>query len=155
MLDQIKSTSKNSIVYGLGNVSVKLVGLILIPIYTDPSYLSLDDYGILGILESTSLLVAAFLGLALVQAHTRWYWDEAHLGRQKSINFSLLAFLTVISVLACFAFYPFAGRFSELLFQTDKYRYLLRLMFFSLFLYSSLIFNVKISISFSCSIVRI
>ena len=60
MLDQIKSTSKNSIVYGLGNVSVKLVGLILIPIYTDPAYLSFDDYGILGILESTSLVVAAW-----------------------------------------------------------------------------------------------
>jgi len=47
MLKDVKSTIKNALVYGLGNVSVKLVGLVLIPVYTNPVYLSMDDYGVL------------------------------------------------------------------------------------------------------------
>jgi O-antigen/teichoic acid export membrane protein len=40
MLSNIKLAFRNSLIYGLGNVSIKLAGLILIPLYTNPQYLS-------------------------------------------------------------------------------------------------------------------
>ena len=38
MLKSIKISLKDTFVYGLGNVAVKLVGLLLIHVYTDPKY---------------------------------------------------------------------------------------------------------------------
>lgn len=131
MLNLIKSTSRNSIIYGFGNISIKLVGLILIPIYTNPVYLTVDDYGVLGIVEITSQVLIALLGLALFQALTRWYFDKDYLGQQKAIFFTILLFTSFISVMAFAAFFPFAGLFSSIIFQNYQYEYLLRLMFFS------------------------
>ena len=34
MLKSIKISLKDTIVYGLGNIAVKIVGLLLIPVYT-------------------------------------------------------------------------------------------------------------------------
>jgi len=60
----------------LGNLSIKLVGLILIPIYTDPQYLTINDYGVLGIMEASAQILVAIIDVALIQALTRWYWDS-------------------------------------------------------------------------------
>ncbi len=47
MLENIKSAAKGTIIYGLANVSIKLIGIILIPIYTNYKYLTKDDFGVL------------------------------------------------------------------------------------------------------------
>ena len=131
MLKDIKSTVKNSLVYGLGNISVKLVGLVLIPIYTNPIYLSMDDYGVLAILEAGTQFFIAILGLALIQAFIRWYWDEKFKKNQKSILFTLVAFLILYSLLLFTFFYPYTNKISILLFAKPDFVYLLRLMFVS------------------------
>jgi O-antigen/teichoic acid export membrane protein len=131
VLDLIKSTSRNSIIYGFGNISIKLVGLILIPIYTNPVYLSVNDYGVLGIVEITSQVLIALLGLALFQALTRWFFDTNHLQHQKAIFFTVLLSTFLISVIVFTAFFPFAGWFSYIIFNNNQYTYLLRLMFLS------------------------
>lgn len=131
MIGVIKSTVKNSLIYGIGNVAIKLVGLILIPIYTDPVYLSTDDYGALGLLEVSSQFLVALLGLALVQAFTRWYWDSKYIARQKSIFFTILTFTTALSILAVLAFSPFSADLSKLLFKTTDFSHLIILMLIS------------------------
>jgi len=93
MLSNIKYTIRNSLIYGLGNLSVKLVGLVLITVYTNPQFLSISDYGVLGVMEATAQIVIALLGLALTQAFTRWYWDKEYSKKQKTIFFTLLTFL--------------------------------------------------------------
>jgi len=131
MLKNIRSAVRNSLIYGLGNLSVKLVGLILIPIYTDPKYLSINDYGVLGVVEATSQVIIAILGLALAQALTRWYWDQSFSDKQKSMFFTLLTFLLGFSFLLFICFYPFSGQLSILLFEKADFSRLLRLMFIS------------------------
>jgi O-antigen/teichoic acid export membrane protein len=131
MLENIKLTIKNSLIYALGNVAIKLVGLILIPVYTDVRFLSKDDFGALGILEASSMLIVAMLGLALTQALTRWYWDKKYLEKQASVFFTVLIFLTVLSVLVVFALIPFTGYFSEILFKVPDYSHLILLMLVS------------------------
>ena len=91
MIKNIKLATKNSLIYSLGNISVKFVGLILIPIYTNTEFLSFDDYGVLAILEAGTQFFIAILGLALIQAYTRWYWDDEFKEKQKSIFFTLIS----------------------------------------------------------------
>ena len=43
MFKDIKQVMKDSVLYGIGNVAVKLVGFILIPLYTDAEYFSKID----------------------------------------------------------------------------------------------------------------
>ncbi len=69
MLKTLRSTLRGTIIYSIGNLSSKLVGLILIPLYT--SKLTLAEFGILGIIEITSQLLIAILGLSLYNAFFR------------------------------------------------------------------------------------
>ncbi len=131
MLENIKLTIKNSLIYALGNVAIKLVGLVLIPVYTDIRFLSKDDFGALGILEASSMLIVALLGLALTQALTRWYWDKKYLEKQASVFFTVLVFLTVLSVLVVSALFSFTGYFSQILFKVPDYSRLILLMLIS------------------------
>lgn len=131
MIENIKLATKNSLIYGLGNISVKLVGLILIPIYTNTEFLSFDDYGVLAILEAGTQFFIAILGLALIQAYTRWYWDEEFKENKKSIFFTLIIFLISYSLLLFAFFYPSTKNISILLFDKPDFVYLLRLMFVS------------------------
>ena len=60
MFKDIKQVMKDSVLYGIGNVAVKLVGFILIPLYTDAEYFSTADYGLMGLLEVTSQIFFIF-----------------------------------------------------------------------------------------------
>ncbi|MCK4446500.1 MAG: oligosaccharide flippase family protein [Candidatus Marinimicrobia bacterium] len=126
MLTKIKSAVKNSAIYSIGSISTKIIGLILLPIYT--KHLTVSDYGILGIIEvSTQLLISVF-GLALYQAFFRWYWDKEYKHKQKSMFFTSTIFLVFISILMYLGFYSFSEKFSVLLFDKTAYSYLLKIM---------------------------
>jgi len=68
------------------------------------------------------------LGLALIQAFTRWYWDQEYIERQKSIFFTLLIFLIGIAIVFILILFPFAGYASSLLFDRPDFSYLIKLM---------------------------
>ena len=76
MLKSIKISLKDTIIYGLGNVAVKIVGLILIPLYTNHEFFSTDQFGVLGILEISGLVLTSLLASGLPQSLTRWFWDK-------------------------------------------------------------------------------
>ena len=129
MLNNIKSTIKNSVIYSIGNISTKIIGLILLPLYA--KHLTISDYGILGIIEvSTQLLITVF-GLSLYQAFFRWYWDKEFIDKQKSIFFTSMFFLVLISILIYLGFNSFTDKFSILLFGKIDYSYLLKIMVIS------------------------
>ncbi|MBA7569108.1 hypothetical protein ES708_10846 [subsurface metagenome] len=86
---------------------------------------------VLGVLEATSQVIIAILGLALVQALTRWYWDRDVSSKQKYMFFTLLTFLLGFSFFIFICFYPFSGQLSILLFEKTDFSRLLRLMFIS------------------------
>jgi O-antigen/teichoic acid export membrane protein len=116
MLGSIKVSVKDTVIYGLGNVAVKVVGLILIPLYTNKEYFSVDDFGRLGLLEVSALVLTAVLASSLPQSLTRWYWDKEHVANQKGIFFMSFVSQLVISVVLCLLLLPLSGTFSELMF---------------------------------------
>jgi O-antigen/teichoic acid export membrane protein len=117
MLNSIKISLKDTLIYGLGNIAVKIVGLILIPLFTNPKYFSIDDFGVIGVLEISALVLTAFLASALPQSLTRWYWDKEHTDNQKGIFFMTLIMQLVISILFCIVLIPISGTISELIFS--------------------------------------
>ena len=57
MLENIKQTVKHTGIYALGNISAKLVGFVLLPIYT--KHIPVAAYGVWGLLELIASLVWA------------------------------------------------------------------------------------------------
>lgn len=120
MLNSVRSSVKNSVVYGIGNIAVKLVGFLLIPLYTDPKFFSIDEFGIIGLLDISGQVLIAALASSLPQSLTRWYWDKEHLQNQKSIFFMTLLMQVVIAALFCLLLLPLSGQLSGMLFgKTD------------------------------------
>jgi O-antigen/teichoic acid export membrane protein len=117
MLAKIKHTLKHTAIYSLGNLGAKLIGLLLLPIYTE--YLSPSQYGVLSILEITSQFAVAVLSLKLASGMLRWCSQENDEKKRKSIVFT--TYITVIFTLLFFnlGVAPFSGSFSKLLFDTN------------------------------------
>lgn len=124
MLKDIKSSFKHSLIYGLGNLASKLVGFVLIPIYTNAKYLSVADYGALSILEITSQLLVAVLGLSLYQGFVRWYWDFKTDVERKKMFFSVLSIVSITSIVISSIIILFSSFFSKLIFSNTSYSYI-------------------------------
>ena len=131
MLANLKLTIKNSLIYGLGNVSLKITGLILIPIYTNTKFLSLEEYGVLGMLEILAQLSVAIIELSLNQSLTRWYWDPEGRKRQKSMFFTVLMTILGMAVLLNALLFPSKELLSGVLFSSSDKAGLIQLMFLS------------------------
>ena len=116
MLKSIKTSLKDTIIYGLGNVAVKLVGLILIPWTTNRNFFSIDEFGILSMLEVSALVLTASMASALPQSLTRWFWDKEYKDYQKGIFFMTFATQLIVSLAFCLLLIPLSGTLSTLLF---------------------------------------
>jgi O-antigen/teichoic acid export membrane protein len=120
MLKSIKISLKDTIVYGLGNVAVKIVGLLLIPLFTDQKFFSTDQFGEMAVLDISAVILTAMLASGLPQSLTRWFWDREHKDNQKGIFFMSLASQITISLLFCAVLIPLSGTLSLLIFsKTD------------------------------------
>ena len=117
MLKSIKTSFKDTIIYGLGNIAVKIVGLILIPLYTDPKFFTTDQFGVLGMLEISALVLTSMLASGLPQSLTRWYWDKEFKDNQKGIFFMSLSTQVIVSLLFCLALIPLSGSISLMIFS--------------------------------------
>lgn len=131
MLKAIKISFKDSLIYGLGNIAVKIVGVILIPLYTDPKYFSVDDFGRLGVLEISALVFTAFMASALPQSLTRWYWDKNYREKQKGIFFMSVSSQIVISIIFCLLLIPLSGTLSKIIFSKTDWSYIISLVIIS------------------------
>lgn len=119
MLERLKYTIKATIIYSLGGISIKLIGLILLPIYT--GYLTTEQYGMWAILEVTSQILVIMVGLRLSTSMIRFYSSENDIEKRKKIVFTaFLASLLSILIFNLFA-HPFVGSFSELFFDTNEF----------------------------------
>ena len=120
MLKTIKTSFRDTVIYGLGNVAVKLVGFLLIPVFTNQKFFSVDDFGIMGILDISALVLTACMASALPQSLTRWFWDKDYKDNQKGIFFMTFTTQLVVSLAFCLLLIPLSDKFSILIFsKTD------------------------------------
>jgi O-antigen/teichoic acid export membrane protein len=96
MFEKFTRTFKHTLIYSLGNISTTLVGVILLPLYT--KYLSLTEYGILGILEVTIMLLINTLIMGQSQALLRYYDSTQLKQNRKSLFFTILVFVSLLGI---------------------------------------------------------
>ena len=130
MLKYVKETIKNSAIYGLGNISIKLIGFILVPFLTNPEYLSIDDYGALGVMEAVNQIVIYLIAMGLNNSMFRWYYDQS----EKDNKATLFTALIMVALIAIFAVSIVAflkTEISNLIFNTPDYDKIVLLLIIS------------------------
>ncbi len=128
MLNTIRISFKNSLVYGLGNIAVKIIGFLLIPLYTNPRFFSIDEFGVMALLDISGLVLTSILASSLPQSLVRWYWDKEYAGKQKGIFFMTLSTQFIISLLFCIILFPLSRPISAMIFPSGDWSYALKLL---------------------------
>lgn len=131
MLNLIKGTVKHSVIYGLGNIGLKIMGLVLLPLYTDTSILSTEDYGTIGLLEATSMLVVAFFSISLSTAMLRWCSVEKDDMQRKSIIFTAFIISLVLALILNAISQPFTRSITLIFFETSANQIYFQMLFIS------------------------
>jgi O-antigen/teichoic acid export membrane protein len=127
MFNSLKYTLKHSVIYGLGNISSKLIGFVLLPLYT--KYLTVDEYGMLAILDITSQFLVSIFSLNIGTAMMRWSADTKDEVKQKTIIFTTLIATIAISIILLIIVLPFTDDLSYLFFSSDKFSDYILLLF--------------------------
>jgi O-antigen/teichoic acid export membrane protein len=130
LLKYVKETVKNSAIYGIGNISIKLVGFVLVPFLTDPEYLSVQDYGALGVLEAVNQIIIYLMGLGLYNAMFRWYYEQNET-ENKSTFFTAIVVVTSLVLLAISLTVIFKEEATQLLFGNLDYDQIIVLLIIS------------------------
>lgn len=131
MLKIVKTSLKDSVIYGLGNIAVKVIGFLLIPLYTDPKYFSVDDFGIIALIDISGLILISLMASGLPQSLMRWYWDKEYDGKQKGIFFMSLSNQVIISLAFCIILLPLTGQISTIIFGNAGWSKALKLLIIS------------------------
>lgn len=74
MIDTFKTLLGNTLIYGLGNYGVKIIGFLLIPLYT--RFLSPSDYGIISLVAMYSQVMFVLMNLGQGFSLFRFYYDK-------------------------------------------------------------------------------
>lgn len=120
MLNKLKQTGKQAFIYSLGNLSAKVIGLVLLPLYT--SYLTTEEYGILAILEVISAFMVAVLGFKLSTAMMRWSSNEDSTQKTKAILFTTFVSAVIILALLNLTLQPLTEQLSNLFFGSLNFK---------------------------------
>lgn len=99
MRREIQQVGKHSLIYGAGQVLQRLVGFLLIPLYT--TYFSTNEYGILEILITTGNLLITILGMGMISAMFRSYYRDPDKARQQSVAKTALSVYFLVSTAVC------------------------------------------------------
>ncbi|CAN5738964.1 polysaccharide biosynthesis C-terminal domain-containing protein [soil metagenome] len=93
MLQKLRQLSKDSAIYGLGDIGVSIVNFLLLPLYVQ--YLSDTDYGVLGLLGAVEVMTKIVARWGLDGSFMRFFYDcEGEPDRQRlasTIFFFLVA----------------------------------------------------------------
>lgn len=72
---ELKRLAQHGAIYGIAGILSRLIGFIMIPVYTH--YLSPSDYGINELVGLTTEVIGIVLGLGIADAIYRFYYDES------------------------------------------------------------------------------
>ncbi|MEZ4561157.1 MAG: oligosaccharide flippase family protein [Thermomicrobiales bacterium] len=125
MITQIGRLARTTLIYGVGQVLLRFISLLLMPLFT--SFLTPTEYGISAMLGLISMVVTPIFSLGLGTAIGVCFFEHTdRLGRSTVIWTSFL--MLVVSVSAVFSsMLLFATSISELVFQTPEYAYFVQL----------------------------
>ncbi len=116
-----KLMAKHSSVYGIGNVLNRVIGFLMIPVYT--RYLIPSEYGILELLSLTTEIVGMILSMRISHAMFRIYFEHDSLeDKNEVISTSMLTFGAIGSIGLLMASLP-SWFLAEKILNSSQYSY--------------------------------
>ncbi len=93
-------------IYVFTNFFSKGVSFILIPLFTNPKYLTPTDNGILSLFSSNMILIAPFITLGMIQSSAADYFkkSKADFSASFTSHFFMAGLMTIISMLGLYLF---------------------------------------------------
>lgn len=124
MLKETRQLISTSATYSVGNIMVKFITFLLIPLYARK--LLPDEYGVVAILELVELLGKTIFSYGLVQSVLRFLVSYKTQGRANELVFSNYLFLVVVNIIVLGALVLFPTGLSRVLLDNsaDSIRYI-------------------------------
>jgi O-antigen/teichoic acid export membrane protein len=142
MFNELKSAAQKTSIYSLGNLLPKLVGFVLLPLYTDK--LSTAEYGVLAILQATMQVLIGIFSFNLHTAMLRWLAQEKDRLTQRSIVFTTFVSTLFIVLSLQLLLIPFTEKFSIYFFEKSEFTNYFVLLFISSGI--GILYNVPLNI---------
>lgn len=133
IIDHLKRTVQLGTVYSIGSISQGALFVLLFPIYT--SFLSPQDFGIIGLMSITVSLLTRFVSAPINSAFTRFYYAPEYKEKNGILLFNL--FLWALLTIACCAaiFWGISEYLAGVILQDRNLAYLLKIYALILFLH--------------------
>ena len=132
IIDHIKRTVQLGSIYSIGSISQGALFVLLFPIYT--SFLSPQDFGIIGLMSITVSLLTRFVSSPINSAFTRFYYAPEYKEKSGILLFNL--FLWALLIITCCAviFWRISEYLAGVLLQDRNLAHLLKVYALILFL---------------------
>ena len=132
IIDHIKRTIQLGSIYSIGSISQGALFVLLFPIYT--SFLSPQDFGIIGLMSITVSLLTRFVSSPINSAFTRFYYAPEYKEKNGILLFSL--FLWALLIISCCAviFWRISEYLAGILLQDRTLVHILKIYALILFL---------------------
>ena len=95
MLQKFRELAKNLAIYGLGDVAISAINLMLLPVYV--RYLSPADYGALALLGTVELVAKIVYRWGLDGSFMRLFYDYDDQGSRQRMASSIFFFLLAVN----------------------------------------------------------
>ena len=118
---QTSSFAGHAATYAIGNIARRLVGFIMLPIYT--RYLTPADYGVVGLLTIALSFLEPLLGARLAEAVPKFYFAATEEHTKSSVIWNALFVTGSVSALTTIAIVLFRGPESQILFGSREYAF--------------------------------
>lgn len=119
MSSEIKKLVKHSAVYSIGTLLSKIIGFLMIPVYT--RFLMPEDYGIIELLALTTDVIGMVLAVGIGDAIYRFYFDSEDDEVRKQIVSTALLTFGVIGFTGLLLISTFSNPLSLLIIGSEKY----------------------------------
>ena len=139
IIDHIKRTIQLGSIYSIGSISQGALFVLLFPIYT--SFLSPQDFGIIGLMSITVSLLTRFVSSPINSAFTRFYYAPEYREKSGILLFNLFLWALLIIICCAIIFWQISEYLAEILLQDRDLAHLLKIYALILFLqpFSSLL----------------
>ncbi|MEX0729897.1 MAG: polysaccharide biosynthesis C-terminal domain-containing protein [Aquisalimonadaceae bacterium] len=121
----------HSAVYWVGVMVSKLIGFMLIPVYTH--HLSPADYGTLELIALATDVTALVLGMRIGSAVFRFYHAATTAQDKRRVVTTAVHAMVALAIVCFIILYSASGLFSQLLFSGDQMTTAFRVMFLATF----------------------
>lgn len=131
MFEELKSIFKHSAIYGVGNIASKIIGFLMIPLYT--RYLTTADYGVVELLDITVAIASELLAMGFAYAVIRFYYDYKNEEEKNQVISTALIFNLSCALVSVILLINLADGLSLLIFGKARYSTFLQIIFITMF----------------------